>query len=562
MTRLIRSVLLAGVILSACNPTQAGPPVPRPLVSAAEATSTTFVVTTTTPDGTAETAMPVECDAALCLVYHIDPDATWSDGDPVTAEDFAHTVEVHRDPSQPGTVDGYSAIESVEVVDETTIRLEFDEGYGPWQTLFTRVFRTGDPASSVQGLDTSGPFTFVEWAEGEHLTIARDLTWWPETDPLSGDPEGDIAQVRFVFIDTLEEMVDALEAGEVDVISARPDAVTMERLRTVEDVEIGLAPGPFWEHIDFHHEDPTLSTHWVRLAIAHAIDRDEILDRTVRLLDPSAEPLDNTIWMANSAQYEPHFGVEHDPALAEQLLEDNGCELGGDGVYVCDGTRMSFVWATTSDDPARREIFDAVQEDLSAVGVEVVAGFRSPSSFVTRDFLFGGPEVWQMVNFSWRAWPDPVPSHSTYLCGNAGELNVNRYCSEEVASLIRSAGSIVDPVERVAAYNEADRIYLDDLALIPLYQKPDLIAWRTGITGPHPNFSTSADLWNIASWSGPASIVVALPREPLVIDPRSISDDAANTILGALTYGAHGMNPSLEYVPVLVDSVDVIEGGP
>jgi peptide/nickel transport system substrate-binding protein len=562
MTRLIRSVLLVGVMLTACNPTQAGPPVPRPMVSAAAAPSTTVVVDTTISDEMSDSAAAEQCDAALCLVYHIDPGATWADGDPVTAADFAHTIDVYRDPDQPAMGAGYSAIEVVEVVDEQTIRLELVEGYGPWQTLFTRVFRDGDPATTLQGLDTSGPFTFLEWAEGEPLTVARDLTWWPEDDPLSGDPAGDIAQIRFVFIDTLEGMVDAFEAGEVDVISARPDGEMMERLRAMEDVEIGLAPGPFWEHIDFHHEDPTLSTHWVRLAIAHAIDREEILDRTVRLIDPGASTLDNTIWMSNTVNYEPHFGVEHDPDRAEQLLIDNGCSRGGDGIYVCDGTRMSFVWATTSDDPARREIFDAVREDLEVIGVEIRPDFRSPSAFVTRDFLFGGTDSWQMVNFSWRAWPDPAASHSTYLCGEAGELNVNRYCSEEVANLIRSADSIVDPVERAAAYNEADRIYLDDIALIPLYQKPDLMAWRTGISGPQPNFSVSSDLWNIASWTGPASITVALPQEPLIIDPRSTSDDNANVVLSTLLHGAFGMTPSHEYVPVLVDSVDVIEGTP
>ena len=561
MTRLIRSVLVVAVTLSACTPVQAGPPVPRPVIPADAPPSTVFV-TTTSPDGTSDTADAVECDAALCLIYHIDPAASWSDGEPVTAADFAHTVDVHRDPAQPGIDAGYSAIEVVDVIDQQTIRLDLAEGYGLWQALFTRVFRSGDPATSLQGLDTSGPFTFVERAEGEPLTVARDLTWWPDDDPLSGDPEGDIARIRFVFIDTLEEMVDALEAGEVDVISARPDAETMERLRAMEDVEIELAPGPFWEHIDFHHDDPTLSSHWARLAIAHAIDREEILDRAVRILDPGASTLDNTIWMSNTINYEPHFGVDHDPELAEQLLVDNGCTRGDDGIYVCDGDRMSFVWATTSDDPARREIFDAVREDLAAIGVEIRPDFRSPSSFVTREFLFGGPDSWQMVNFSWRAWPDPAQSRSTYLCGEAGELNVNRYCSEEVASLIRSADSIVDPVERAAAYNEADRMYLEDLALIPLYQKPDLMAWRTGISGPQPNFTTSSDMWNIASWTGPASITVALPQEPLVIDPRSTSNDSANVVLGTLTHGAHGMTPSHEFVPVLVESVDVIEGRP
>jgi ABC-type transport system substrate-binding protein len=238
-------------------------------------------------------------------------------------------------------------------------------------------------------------------------------------------------------------------------------------------------------------------------------------------------------------------------------MVENGCERAGD-VYLCDGEEMSFRWSSTNDDPMRDELFDSVREDLAAVGIELVPDFIAPSAFVNRDFLFGGPETWQLLNFSWRATDDPSSAASTYLCDDTG-LNVNRYCSETVDALIRSTSAIGDQSERAAIFNEADSAYLDDLAIIPLYQKPNLLVWASELTGPAPNWSQQSDLWNVAAWTGASSIVVALDHEPS-LDPLANGDDAANAALSGLLYGATGMDPSHHRVPVLVDSIDVVEG--
>lgn len=557
--RILGAFLCAGLVLVACSASEGGPPLPRPDPEVVSTTETSAPNPTTTVAETLADS-PYSCETAFCLVYHVSPDASWSDGDPVTAADFAHTVEVLRDPDLTEITPGYDLIESVEIIDDKTIQLSFSVPFGAWQNLFDRVYPDGEPATEIADLSTSGPFDFVEWTEGDHVTIERDPGRWATTDPISGDESGNVEQVTFVFMSTLDEMVDALEDGDVDVISARPEVPAVERLGGMENVTYTLAPGPFWEHIDFHHGHPLLSQLWVREAISTAIDRDEILDRTVRLLDPDAVPLDNTVFMANTANYEPHFDDRHDPDRAERVLVDHGCARGPDGIHVCDGTRMAFTWASTNDDPARAEILASVRDDLSAVGIELSADLRSPSEFVTRDFLFGEPDVWQMVNFSWRARPEPMAANTTYYCGGPGELNVNRYCSEEVEGLVRATETIARPSDRVDAYNRADRLYLEDLAVIPLYQKRILMAWNTEVSGPEPNYGSSADLWNVAAWSGKESIVVALPAEPAEINPLTHGDESANVILGALLYGAFGMNPSLEYVPVLVDSVEIIEG--
>ncbi|HJS71305.1 MAG TPA: ABC transporter substrate-binding protein [Acidimicrobiia bacterium] len=498
------------------------------------------------------------CPTSFCLVYHLAPEATWSDGAPVTAADLKATANLHRFAGTGGE-SGYDLIESVEVVDERTAMVVFSRLHGAWGSLFSRVFRSGHAAGDVTEIDTTGPFQLVEWARGEHVLLQRDPDWWAQTDPMSGSPVGQAQQIEFVFIDDPEELTDALEDGEVDVISLRADTDTIEALSDIEGVRFTTSPGSFWEHLDFNHADPLLSQRWIREVFAHAIDRQKLLDRTVRLIDPEATALDNTVWMTGTKHYRQNFMDRHDPVRAGQMLADHGCGVGEDGIQVCDGQRLSFVWASTDDDPARREAFDSVREDLAAVGIEVIGDFRSPSSFVTRDFLFG--DTWQLINFSWRARPEPMAANPVYYCDDAEGLNVNRYCSAAVADLVRSTDSIVDPGRRAEAYNRADSLYLEDLALIPLYQKLNLLAWTAELSGPVPNNSLSTDLWNVAGWSGKDSIVVALPAEPLEIDPLSTSDDNANVIMAPLMYGAFGMSPTQETIPVLVDTVDVLLRG-
>lgn len=554
--RRLRFLALA-VLLAACAPALAGPDLPRPVGPPAMATTTTVPVTTTTID-LAE-MMASECPTQFCLVYQIREGATWSSGVPVAPEDFARTADLFADPLVSSLSPGYDLIESVDIIDQDRFRVVFSEPYGPWQQLFSRVIPPGPDPRDVTGLPTTGAFRFVEWVPGDRIVLRRDPEWWSQVDLISDAPAGNVDEITFAFYPDLAEMLDALETGVVDVITTRPDLEAMERLRGMEAISHVVAPGPLWEHIDFNHQDPLLAQGWVRRAISLAIDREKLLDRTVRLFDATTPGLDNTIWMANTSNYEDHYERGLDLAAAEDLLVANGCAPGGDGIYVCQGVRMSFRWATTNDDPARVATFDSVREDLAQIGIEVVAVFHSPSNFVTREVLFGGPEAWQMINFAWRLGPDPARQNESYHCGEF-DLNVNRFCSPEVEELVRATNSITDPAERAMVYNEADHLYLDRDAVIPLYQKPILMAWGPGLTGPTPNWSHSTDMWNAAAWSGEESIVVALPAEPETLDPLLRGDEAANAVLSMLFYGALGMSPNHDYLPVLVSSVVVVEG--
>lgn len=540
-------------LVTACSPVVAGPELPRPAQSVATVSIPPTTTTTVEPS-----PPPITCPTEFCVKYELREGAEWSDGRPVRAADFAATVDYFRDPLTGFGTQGYDLVREVQVLDPLNALVVFDQPYGPWQTLFERLVPEGTDPSSV--IPSSGPYEFVDWVRGDRIEVVRLDGWWGDSDLRSGAPAGDVVEITFLFMPDVEEMVESLLSGDVDVIGVRPTPEIVEQLAAVEEVDFALAPGPFWEHIDFHFDDPTLAQDWVRRAIALAIDRSHIVDQTVGLLDPGSPQLDNTVWMTGSAPYESHLeGVTHDPVAAESLLVDNGCERADDGIQVCGATRMSFVWTSTNDDPARIATFESVREDLEAIGIELVPDLRSPSQFVTRGHLFGGAGVWQMANFSWKDLLDPAATDQRFECAES-DLNVNAYCSEAADAALEVARFETDPDRRAAAYNEVDRLYLDDLAVIPLYQKPTMLAWTSELSGPIPNYTRSSDLWNVAAWTGMSSIVVALPGEPTTLDPRSTADDAANAVLSTLMYGAFSMAPDQTQVPLVVSSAEIIEG--
>ena len=555
MEPLRRWLLLVGPLLLsvACSPVLAGPELPRPAQSVATVTITPSTTTTTEPG-----PPPIICPDVFCVKYELKEDAVWSDGTPITAADLAATVEYYREPFTGFEAQGYDLVRDVEVLDSKTALVVFEEPYGPWQNLFERLVPEGTDPGSV--IPASGPFAFSEWVRGDRIEVVKSESWWAGTDLRSGQPDGDVVDITFVFMPDVEEMVEALISGDVDVIGTRPTTEMIERLSGTEDVRFSVAPGPFWEHIDFHLDDAMLGRDWARRAIALAIDRDKILENTVRLLDPTASGLDNTVWMTENVWYESHWdGLDHDPAASERLLAENGCARGEDDVQVCGGRRMSFVWTSTNDDPARIATFESVRDDLEVVGIELIPDLRSPSQFVVREHLFGGADVWQMANFSWKDLLDPSATDQRFACVPS-DLNVNGYCSEGTEAALTAARSETDPERRAQAYNEVDRLYMEDVAVLPLYQKPTMLAWRSELSGLEPNYSRATDLWNVAAWTGKPSVIVALSGEPTTLDPRATADEAANAVLSTLMYGAFSMAPDQTQVPLLISSAEIIEG--
>lgn len=540
-------------------------------------------VTTTVSQAPSTTSAPVttstqppECPDSFCIRYHIHPDAAWADGTPVTSNDFAFTVETLTDADlqiNPVKRTGYDVITGYELVDDKTFLAIFGEVYAPWKNLFKVVLPAheleGKPFGTVwhDGITLgSGPFVFSEWISGERIVLTRNRNYWASRDRASGAALGDVQTVNIDFLPGSEDQVRALRNEQIDMFYPEPQIDLVEEVTSMSGVASEAGLGRIWEQIDFNHDDPLLSQEFIRRAIAMAIDREAVMDEVVRPIAPEAVALGNTLWMVGTPYYEDHFSqTAFDPVGAEQLLLDNGCVRGDDGIHSCQGQRLSFRWATIAGIEGREALFDMALVSLAEIGIELTADFVPATRIFADEFIYGDSSVWQILNFAWFGAPDPFARNTVYYCegespSGFGDLNVNRYCNDEIESLIRQTEGEVDESARAELYNQADSIYLGDVVSIPLYQKPTFFAWNELITGPRENPTQTGPFWNIGTWSGKDEIVFAVDQEPDSLNTLEPAGAlfAVDLVTTAVLEGAFIVGPDYTYIPQLIESYEVI----
>jgi peptide/nickel transport system substrate-binding protein len=506
--------------------------------------------------------------------YNIHPDAAWADGTPVTADDFAFTQDTIMNPQLDITSrEGNNKITSYEIVDDKTIVFAFSELYAPWQTLFSAILPKhileGQPFNTVwDDLITmgSGPFVMEEWVKDERIVLQRNENYWGSEESASGEPLGDIQTVNIVFLEDSQTQVQALKGQEIDMFYPQPQVSLVQEVDAIEGVEWEAGLGPVWEHIDFNHTDPLLAQTFVRQAIVQGIDRDAIVEAVVRPIAADAQPLNNSVWLNTSANYEDHMTqYPYDPVAAEGYLTDNGCTKGSDGIYECDGQRLSFNWTTTAGNEGRELQFALAQANLADIGIEVNAAFGPASEVFADEYFYGDSDVWQIFNFAWVGSPDPAGGNTLYYCeGGAptgfGDLNNLQYCNEDVDAMIKQTDTEVDPAARAAIYNEADALWLEEVPLLPLYQKPTFFAWNANIVGPKDNATQVGPFWNIGAWTGQDLVTYGADQQPESMNTFEPDGNlfAAGLIATAVLEGAYTITPDFRYVEQLITSAEPI----
>jgi peptide/nickel transport system substrate-binding protein len=254
-----------------------------------------------------------------------------------------------------------------------------------------------------------------------------------------------------------------------------------------------------WEHIDFQHTRPPLDQLYVRQALSQAIDREAIIEQIIAPINPDAEPLNSIVYVNNQAEYEDHYGdlVAHDPEAAIALLEENGCERGDDGIFSCEGERLSFEFTTVAGNERRELTFEIVQAQFADIGVELTSGLGEAAVVFADDVLAAGN--YDMFEFAWVGSPDPASNVELFKC--EGDQNYTGHCNEEASEILEETNRAVDPEERAQLMNEAGSLLAQEIPILPLYQLPVVLAFNTNVlTGPQVNTTQWGQVWNVADW--------------------------------------------------------------
>ena len=490
----------------------------------------------TTPDFTYEPthllegATPADADAEqFHVAYALNPDADWSDGEPIRARDVLYTLEVCLDPE--ADITSRAGCDEVDMErtaaeldpDAKEITVYFHEVFAPWQTLFSNPGQVILP-SHVFGEETlgeawnstwadgivdpgsgepiaSGPFMFDSWDRGLQLDVVRN-------DHFAGDP-AHLDRVVYRFIPDTDTMVQQLRGGEIDVMDPQPQIDLVEQIESIDAVALQTEVGENYEILQIQHAHPLLGERWMREAIGRALDRDAFIEQFILPINPDAEPLDSLVFVSNHPGYEnhlePHIG--YDPERSRELLTEH-CEQGDDGIYECDGERASFDWSTTAGNERRELFFEFAQQQLQEVGIEVNPDIGEPA--VVFGTFFEGD--FDLFNLAFVGEPDPDANVELFGCFAAeddrtapgedyGFQNYHGFCpDDEVTQTLIDTSYELDPDARIALMNTAGAALAEDIPILPLYQLPFILAHRDGFAGLQLNPSQWGTVWNIAEW--------------------------------------------------------------
>lgn len=458
------------------------------------------------------------------IVYQINPRASWSDGVPISADDFIYNwqaqsgnpalTDVGGKPFEVASTAGYDQIRSVTGSNGgNTVTVVFDKPYADWEGLFgagrpiipahiaRRVgWDTGfdhfDPGVEISG----GPY-LVQSDTASQLVLARNPHYW-------GTPAKLDTIVLRLGVDPTQD-ASLLQNDQAQLVyPPQPQSGLIEAVSPLPGVEAAVGQGLSFEQLDFNEKDPVLGDPVVRQALAKAIDRAALVRQTVDQLDPRIAVLDDRMFVNNQAGYQDNSGGGYDHAdLAAEarLLSGDGFVMGPDGTWEKGSVPLVLRLGTATGDDLARQTEQVLASQLTTGGIKVDIANDPPAKFLGTDLPTGN---FDLALYTRAASVFPSTNQGYYVSGAPGSQDYDDHVEPAVGSLLDKASGELNAVSAAADYNQVDGLLWKDMVTLPLYQEPTFIAFNNhyGNIEANPGPSTpfaDADTWGLRAGGPP-----------------------------------------------------------
>jgi peptide/nickel transport system substrate-binding protein len=396
---------------------------------------------------------------------------TWHDGEPFTVDDVVFTIEtvLNPDNSAAGRTN-LSSVESVEVVDESTVRFILNQSYadlpimlGYNRPIFPKHLLEGadfaNPTEFMANPVGTGPFKFQEQVQGSHLALEAFEEYFDGRPLLDG--------VYFAVIPDGNTRVAQLLAGDVDFTVIEP--AQLEAVQNNEGVEVRFTPQVNYYFFAINHSIERLQDVRVRQALVHAVDRQAIVDNILQGAGSVAVgPINPLLGDFFNPTIEPY---PYDLDQAAALLEEAGWTKNSDGKLANEaGETFPILFNGPSINPIMVQVIQYAEQQYSELGFEV-----------TLDIV-----DWPVHLEKYRAgeydllmeWWITPPSPDQYSHYHTDSENWWKYSNPEVDDLLDRARSEPDYDARVELYQELSQALHDDVPVVFLYHPQEVQAIR------------------------------------------------------------------------------------
>ncbi len=453
------------------------------------------------------------------IFYRLDPDARWSDGRPVTADDYLFTIEFMRSPHiiAPWYNNYYSqVILDVVKYDEHTIGIRGAVARPPEEMLFEYSIRP-TPRHFHQ-LDehwvreynwriepNTGPYTIGTIRKGRFIEFERKDDWWGN-DKRYFRHRFNVDQVRVKVIRDLNVAYNHFVKGELDTFPlimpqfwhGKARGRVYDRGHIGRIVFYNEVPQPA-QGMFLNERDPLLAERDIRLGLAHAMNMDKVI-RTV--LRGDYERL-QTLHEGYGDYSNPDIRARaFDLQRADHYFRRAGWEIRGrDGIRVRNGQRLSFNVTYSSDTHTPRLVI--LREQARRAGVELNLRLLDSSS-AFKQILEKNHQI------AWMGWSGGglAPRYWEFFhSDNAGRPqtnNITETADPELDAMIMAYRAATEREERIALAHRLEQAVHDRAVFIPSFKIPYTREgfWRWMRLPAHHGTRTSTSLFEPFGSSG------------------------------------------------------------
>jgi peptide/nickel transport system substrate-binding protein len=390
----------------------------------------------------------------LTHIFHLRQGVKWHDGSDFTAADVKYTFDIVLDPDGPAIWrSNFDQVESVEVIDDHTVQFTTKAPFPPLLGAFailrsSAIIKQG--AMESTNLDSeiigTGPYKLVRYVPQDVIELEKFEEYW-------GAPLPYIDKVSFKILVEEDTRVAALRAGSIDY--AFLTALGEQRLAGDQNLVLLKGPRTFLYVFIFNMQREPWSDVRVRQAISLATDRDELIEKALSGAGSVSGPIPTGFgdWYIPTDELRERW-YTNDLDQARALLQEAGVaegqtldllvtDFGGSGFY--SGAAVVF------------------KEQLARIGIDVQIRQVEQGVFIQEASPDGNFNYDMNINaFSPRHDPDGFVwarfySENPYAVG---------YKNERMDELLPEARSTLDREQRLALYNEAQEILLDESPML------------------------------------------------------------------------------------------------
>lgn len=419
--------------------------------------------------------------------FKLRKDAKWSNGEPVTAEDFVYSWKRTLLPGYPVDyaqlfyviegVETYNEEESesnwedvgIKAPDEHTIKIQLAHPtpYFPELVAFYTFFpqpkeiveQHREDWTSPENIVTNGPYTLSEHQEGKRLLLEKNDQYWD-----AGNVSIETAEIQ--IIEDAEELVEQYENEKLHW--------TGRSLTPWQVPEFRDRPG--------FHEEQTLGTHFVRVNVSEkdsfmsdpkfaralrlAVDREQIVEETLNGVFPVA----NSFVPDKMPKYESNTTVSHDPEKAKKLLEEMGVSSGAD---------FGTVKLLHNKGTLPQKTASAVEQQWEEkLGFEIELEGKPWEKYLEAIDITG----YELARSGWVGdYNDPMTFLDMWTTEDG--QNDTGWSNETYDKHIRAAKSAKESPERIKQFLEAESLLLENGPVVPLFHMQNHVLVGTNVKG-------------------------------------------------------------------------------